>query len=278
MMHPPKRTREPARLAALLVAVAALDSRFATITRRPEDADRRQSRAARAAAYLMRRCESQRSSDGGRRNSAVARDCKSMHWRPLRTSALALRPARWNVWWSRATVRKLRSTGRGYHYRWVQSFAGARQGRKPHYAAARQQWCGTPEVRTVFLDHLSSPFGVALMVNIFTSKTTDRSCAIRIRTGRPASPQRNKAHDSSRRPIVITGPRRCWQSGWLQALVGVGSNSNVARTDRRRYERARDLGGRRGVGAHRIFASGVRNPPPGWEPRGANSGPSQRTR
>jgi len=46
------------------------------------------------------------------------RDCRSMHWRPALPPPVPLRPPPMETcWWSRATVRKRRSTGPGHHYR-----------------------------------------------------------------------------------------------------------------------------------------------------------------
>jgi len=58
------------------------------------------------------------------------------------------------------------------------------------------------------------------------------------------------------------------ECGWLQALCRVGSNSNITENGiGAEYERAAVWEVDRASGAHRIFASGLRNPTGlAWEP------------
>ena len=91
----------------------ASDSPAVTIMPATRNADRRQSRAARAAAISdAADARSQKSSDGERINSRrCRRDCRSMHWRPaLSIRARSMSFPTETCWWSRAMVRKRRST------------------------------------------------------------------------------------------------------------------------------------------------------------------------
>jgi len=124
--RPQKRTRETCPVSPLsLLPVAALDSRLRRSRRRPKMQIGANPRC-RAAAVSSRRCESQRSSDGetklpvapGLQVHALAAGFEH----PRSPTSCPME----TCWWSRATVRKLLSTGRRYHYRWVQSFAGAK--------------------------------------------------------------------------------------------------------------------------------------------------------
>jgi hypothetical protein len=82
---------------------------------------------------------------------------------------------------------------------WVQSFAGAKAKDANRITLLRDtDGDGTFKTRTVFLDHLNSPFGVALVGNP-------------IRTDKPASPpqgQNSPIFPAGR--SIITGPRLCW--------------------------------------------------------------------
>src|SRR5271167_2728429 len=56
---------------------------------------------------------------------------------------------------------------------WVQSFAGAKAKDANRITLVRTKGDGTPALRTVFLDHLNSPFGVALVGNDLYVANTD---------------------------------------------------------------------------------------------------------
>ncbi len=130
---------------------------------------------------------------------------------------------------------------------------------------------GTPELRTVFIDHLFSPFGVALVGNDLYVADTDAILKF------PYTPG---ATSITAPPVVLTllpgGPI---DHHWTKSLVasedgsklyvGVGSNSNITengigaemgRADIWEVDRA--------TGAHRVYADGLRNPNGlSWEPQ-----------
>jgi glucose/arabinose dehydrogenase len=122
---------------------------------------------------------------------------------------------------------------------------------------------GKPELRTIFLDHLNSPFGVALVGHDFYVANTD---AI----------MRYPYVDGATR-IDGTGTKLTDLPGgpidhhWTKSLVaspdgsklyaGVGSNSNITENGiKAEAGRAAIWEIDRASGAHHIFASGLRNP------------------
>ena len=130
---------------------------------------------------------------------------------------------------------------------------------------------GQPDVRTVFIDHLYSPFGVALVGNDLYVADTDAILKF------PYTPG---ATSITAAPVVLTPlPGGPIDHHWTKSLlasedgsklyVGVGSNSNITengigaemgRADIWEVDRA--------TGAHRIFADGLRNPNGlSWEPQ-----------
>ena len=129
---------------------------------------------------------------------------------------------------------------------------------------------GVAEQRSVLLDSLYSPFGIALVGNVLYVANANALVAF-------------PYHDGDTRittaPRTITSlPGRPYNHHWTKSLVakadgsklyvGVGSNSNVA-------EHGMDAEAERAAiweidprtGAHRVFASGLRNPAGlAWEP------------
>jgi glucose/arabinose dehydrogenase len=122
---------------------------------------------------------------------------------------------------------------------------------------------GTPELRTVFIDHLNSPYGVVLVGNTLYVANTDAILAFNYEPGvtRLTSPG-----------VKLTDlPAGRLDHHWTKCMtasadgsklyVGVGSNSNIT-------ENGMDVEqGRAAIyevdrlsGAKRIFASGTRNP------------------
>ena len=153
---------------------------------------------------------------------------------------------------------------------WVQSFAGAKAKDANRITLIRQSNDGGAPVRTVFLDHLNSPFGVALVGNDLYVANTDAIMRYPYQDGQTSiTAPGTKLTDLPGGPI---------DHHWTKALlaspdgsklyVGVGSNSNVAENGiGAEYERAAIWEVDRASGAHRIFASGVRNPTGlQWEP------------
>ncbi len=122
---------------------------------------------------------------------------------------------------------------------------------------------GIPELRTVFLDHLNSPFGVVLVGNDLYVANTDAVMRYSYRTGQTR--------------IAAAGVKLCDLPGgpidhhWTKSLTaspdgsklyaGVGSNSNITENGiGAEYERAAIWEINRATGAHRVFATGLRNP------------------
>jgi glucose/arabinose dehydrogenase len=122
---------------------------------------------------------------------------------------------------------------------------------------------GKPTLRTVFIDHLFSPFGVALVGNDLYVADTDKILHF---------PYKEGDAQVTAPPTVLTdlpgGPiDHHWTKSLVASLdgtklyVGIGSNSNITengigaelgRADIWEVDRA--------TGAHRVFASGLRNP------------------
>jgi glucose/arabinose dehydrogenase len=130
---------------------------------------------------------------------------------------------------------------------------------------------GKPDVRTVFIDHLASPFGAALVGNDLYVADTDAILHFPYTAGQTS--------------ITVPGdvltplPGGPIDHHWTKSLaasadgsklyVGVGSNSNITENGiGAEYERAAIWEVDRATGAHRIFASGLRNPNGlTWEPQ-----------
>ncbi len=130
---------------------------------------------------------------------------------------------------------------------------------------------GTPATRTVFLDNLSSPFGVALVGNDFYVANTDSLVRYPYVTGetRITAPG-TKLADLPGGPIDHHWTKSLLASADGSKLyVGVGSNSNITENGiGAEMNRAAILEVDRASGAMRIFASGLRNPNAmQWEPQ-----------
>jgi glucose/arabinose dehydrogenase len=153
---------------------------------------------------------------------------------------------------------------------WVQSFAGAKAKDANRITLLRDNGDGSPKLRTVFLDHLNSPFGVALVGHDLYVANTDAIVRYPYQDGQTSiTAPGTKLTDLPGGPI---------DHHWTKALlasrdgsklyVGVGSNSNITENGiGAEYERAAIWEVDRASGAHRIFASGIRNPTGlQWEP------------
>ena len=122
---------------------------------------------------------------------------------------------------------------------------------------------GVPQLRTVFLDHLNSPFGVALIGHYLYVANTDAIMRYPYEDGQTfITDKGTKLTDLPGGPI---------DHHWTKALlaspdgsklyVGIGSNSNVAENGMEaEHERAAIWEVDVATGAHRVYASGVRNP------------------
>ena len=122
---------------------------------------------------------------------------------------------------------------------------------------------GMPDMRTVFVDHLHSPFGVVLVGNILYVANTDGIVAFPYTTG---------ATRITAPAIKLTDlPAGEINHHWTKSLtaspdgtklyVGVGSNSNITENGMDVEQgRAAVYEVDRTTGAKRIFAGGLRNP------------------
>jgi glucose/arabinose dehydrogenase/uncharacterized membrane protein len=122
---------------------------------------------------------------------------------------------------------------------------------------------GKPDTRTIFLDHLSSPFGAVLVGSDFYVANTDSIMRYRYKEGdtRIADPGA---------PLIAL-PGGPIDHHWTKSLVasrdgsllyvGVGSNSNITENGMEAEKnRAAIWEVDRATGRWRIFASGLRNP------------------
>jgi glucose/arabinose dehydrogenase len=153
---------------------------------------------------------------------------------------------------------------------WVQSFAGAKAKDANRITLVRDNGDGSPKLRTVFLDHLNSPFGVALVGHDLYVANTDAIVRYPYQDGQTSiTAAGTKLTDLPGGPID-----HHWTKAMLASpdgsklYVGVGSNSNITENGiGAEYERAAIWEVDRASGAHRIFASGIRNPTGmQWEP------------
>lgn len=129
---------------------------------------------------------------------------------------------------------------------------------------------GVAETRTVFLDNLNSPFGMALVGNDFYVADTDRLLRFQYQPG-------STSISGPGQPVTDLpgGPlNHHWTKNVIASRDGkklyvtVGSNSNVAENGMEQEQgRAAIWEVDPATGQHRIFASGLRNPNGlAWEP------------
>jgi glucose/arabinose dehydrogenase len=135
----------------------------------------------------------------------------------------------------------------------------------------RPATAGSPEVRTVFIDKLNSPFGVALVGNDLYVANTDAVIRYPYTTG--------DTHITDPGTKFVDLPGGPIDHHWTKSLlasadgsklyVGVGSNSNITENGMpAEMNRADILEFDRASGAMRVFASGLRNPNAmQWEPQ-----------
>jgi glucose/arabinose dehydrogenase len=122
---------------------------------------------------------------------------------------------------------------------------------------------GVPDVRTVFLDHLNSPFGVALVGNDLYVANTDAIVRYPYREG----DTKISAPGTTLTPLPGGPIDHHWTKSLVASpdgsllYVGVGSNSNITENGMEAEKnRAAILEVERATGRWRIFASGLRNP------------------
>lgn len=122
---------------------------------------------------------------------------------------------------------------------------------------------GIAETRTVFLANLNSPFGMALVGDVFYVANTDAVVRVPYTTGAT----RITATPTKVAPLPAGKLNHHWTKSLVASAdgkrlyVGVGSNSNVAENGMgQERERAAILEIDIATGLHRVFAWGLRNP------------------
>jgi glucose/arabinose dehydrogenase len=146
----------------------------------------------------------------------------------------------------------------------VQKLAGAKASNASRITLLRYgNGDSAPRLRSVFLEHLNSPFGVALIGHYLYVANTDAIMRYPYEEGQTSiTAEGTKLTDLPGGPI---------DHHWTKAMVaspdgsklyvGVGSNSNIAENGMEaERERAAIWEVDVTTGAHRIYASGVRNP------------------
>jgi len=130
---------------------------------------------------------------------------------------------------------------------------------------------GVAETRTIFLENLNSPFGMTLVGNDLYVADTDRLIRFPYKEG--------DTKITALPTKVVDLPGGTLNHHWTKNVIAsrdgsklyvtTGSNSNVAENGMEAEEgRAAIWEVDRATGAHRIFASGLRNPNGlAWEPR-----------
>ena len=130
---------------------------------------------------------------------------------------------------------------------------------------------GVAETRTIFLENLNSPFGMTLVGNELYVADTDRLIRFPYKEGdTKITAQPTKVADLPGGTLNHHWTKNVIASrDGSKLYVTTGSNSNVAENGMEAEEgRAAIWEVDRATGAHRIFASGLRNPNGlAWEPR-----------
>jgi glucose/arabinose dehydrogenase len=152
----------------------------------------------------------------------------------------------------------------------IQGYGGSNAKGANRITLVRPGADGAPAQQTVFLENLSSPFGVALVGNDLYVANADSLMKFPYNTG--------DTHISAPGTKVIDLPGGPINHHWTKSLlasedgaklyVGVGSNSNIVENGlAAEKDRADVLEVDRATGATRIFAAGLRNPNGlSWEP------------
>jgi glucose/arabinose dehydrogenase len=158
--------------------------------------------------------------------------------------------------------------------KWVESWAtsGGDTGESNRITLLRDaDGDGVPEVKSTFLDHLHSPFGVALVDNDLYVADTDAIVRYPYNTG--------ETKITAAGTTLTELPGGPIDHHWTKSLVasedgkllyvGVGSNSNITENGiEAEKDRAAIWEVDRATGRSRIFASGLRNPNGlSWEPQ-----------
>lgn len=154
----------------------------------------------------------------------------------------------------------------------VQAVGGSAAKGGNRITLVRPASAGAPEVRTVFLDNLNSPFGVALVGNDLYVANTDAVMRFPYTEGETQiTAAGTKLVDLPGGPINHHWTKSMVASpDGAKLYVGVGSNSNITENGiGAEMNRAAVWEVDRNTGAMRIYASGLRNPNGlQWEPHG----------
>jgi glucose/arabinose dehydrogenase len=154
---------------------------------------------------------------------------------------------------------------------WVQSFAGSKAKGANQIILLRNVKDGKAEIRSVFLDNLNSPFGVALVGSDLYVANTDAIIRYPYQEGdTKISAAGVKLTDLPGGPIDHHWTKSLLAStDGSKLYAGVGSNSNITENGMQaEIERASIWEIDRATGAHRLFATGLRNPNGlQWEPQ-----------
>ncbi len=158
--------------------------------------------------------------------------------------------------------------------RWVEAFvtsAGTAKGNNRITLLRDTHGDGKYDLRTVFIDHLYSPFGVALVGDDLYVANTDAILRFHYTPGVTSITEPGT--------VLTPLPGGPIDHHWTKSLVasedgtklyaGVGSNSNITENGiGAELDRASIWEVDRATGAHRIFADGLRNPNGlSWEPQ-----------
>jgi glucose/arabinose dehydrogenase len=122
---------------------------------------------------------------------------------------------------------------------------------------------GRPAAPVVFIDHLRSPFGMVLVGDDFYVADTDAVLRFPYKTGETSIPEPGvKLTDLPGGPIDHHWTKSLTASpDGAKLYAGVGSNSNITENGlQAEYERACVWEIDRATGAHRLYATGLRNP------------------
>ena len=192
-----------------------------------------------------------------------------------RSSALAATCCPTATCWSRKpTPRPSRRTARGIKG-WITKLVDAARWRRVPSAnritlLRDADGDGVARTRSVFLEGLNSPFGMALVGNDLYVANTDASRGFRTSDGADAHhrARRQGGRPAGRADQPPLDQERHRQPGWPRLYVTVGSNSNAGENGIEVEEgRAAIWEIDPATGRHRVFASGLRNPVGlAWEP------------
>ena len=146
---------------------------------------------------------------------------------------------------------------------WVEKQAHSRTKAGNRIVLLRTDDAGYVTLRTVFIDHLHSPFGMVLVGSDFYVADTDEVLRFPYQTGQTSiTTPGEKLTELPGGPIDHHWTKSLTASpDGSKLYAGVGSNSNITENGiQAEYQRASIWEIDRASGAHRLFATGLRNP------------------